>query len=65
MTVMRFQRANADWKRLANFLAENRERDFGEMEVHRIQLIWGDWYASAKIARTLQEYRLLETAVLP
>jgi 2'-5' RNA ligase len=63
MTVMRFQRPDADWKRLKNFLAENRKADFGEMEVNRIQLILGDWYASANIARTLQEYRLLETAV--
>ncbi len=61
MTVLRFQRAEADWKRLKNFLAENRGTDFGEMEVNRIQLIWGDWYASANVARTLQEYRLAET----
>jgi 2'-5' RNA ligase len=58
MTVMRFRRADADWKRLATFLAKNRDTDCGEMEVSRIQLIWGDWYASANIARTLQEYRL-------
>jgi 2'-5' RNA ligase len=63
MTVMRFQRPDADWKRLKIFLAENRNADFGEMVVNRIQLILGDWYASANIARTLQEYRLLETAV--
>lgn len=58
MTVMRFQRTDADWKRLKEFLAENRDTDFGEMEVSRIQLIWGDWYASSNIARTLQEYQL-------
>jgi 2'-5' RNA ligase len=58
MTVMRFRREDADWKRLKKFLAENRDTDFGEMEVNRIQLIWGDWYASANIARTLQEYTL-------
>lgn len=56
MTVMRFRRPEADWKPLANLLAENRDTDFGGMEVSRIQLIWGDWYASANIARTLQEY---------
>jgi len=58
MTVMRFRRAEADWKRLAAFLAENRGTDFGEMEIRRIQLIWGDWYASANVVRTLQEYPL-------
>jgi 2'-5' RNA ligase len=63
MTVMRFRQADADWKRLATFLAENRDTDFGEMEVNRIQLIWGDWYASANIVRTLQEYDLLKKII--
>ncbi len=58
MTVMRFRQPEADWKKVAAFLAENRETDFGTMEVSRIQLIWGDWYASADVARTLQKYRL-------
>jgi 2'-5' RNA ligase len=58
MTAMRFRRADADWRRLAALLAENRDTDFGEMEISRIQLIWGDWYASADVVRTLQEYRL-------
>ncbi len=63
MTVMRFQRPATDWKQLTALLAENRRTDFGEMEVSRIQLIWADWYVSAKVARTLQEYRLSETIV--
>jgi 2'-5' RNA ligase len=62
MTVMRFCRADADWKRLAAWLAENREEDFGETDVNRIQLVWGDWYASANVVRTLQEFRLPEAA---
>ncbi len=62
MTVMRFCRPDADWKKLADFLRENRETDFGAMEVTRIQLIWGDWYASANVARTLQEYDLRQNA---
>jgi 2'-5' RNA ligase len=61
MTVMRFQRPDSDWKQLAALLAEQRETDFGEMEVSRIQLIWGDWYASAEVVRTLEEYVLQET----
>ncbi len=58
MTVMRFRRPDADWKRLADFLRENRDTDFGAMEVNLIQLIWSDWYASVNVARTLQEYML-------
>jgi 2'-5' RNA ligase len=58
MTIMRFGRPDADWKQLAALLAENRDTDFGEMEVNRLQLIWGDWYASANVARILQEYPL-------
>ena len=41
MTVMRFSRLETDWKQLLALLAENRTRDFGEMEVNRIQLIVG------------------------
>lgn len=58
MTVMRFGRPEADWKRLAAWLVENRSADYGGMEVNRIQLVWGDWYASADIVRTLKEYQL-------
>jgi hypothetical protein len=43
---------------LAALLSENRETDFGEMTADRIQLLWGDWYASAETTRTLQEYPL-------
>jgi 2'-5' RNA ligase len=62
MTVMRFCRVDADWKRLVAWLEENRDTDFGEMAVNRIQLVWGDWCASADVVRTLQEFRLRETA---
>jgi 2'-5' RNA ligase len=58
LTIMRFRQQTADWKPLVNALAENRDTDFGGTQVNRIQLIWGDWYASADIARTLQEYSL-------
>ena len=61
MTVMRFSRLETDWQQLAALLAKNRTRDFGAMEVNRIQLIWGDWYASAKTVRILQEYQLPDT----
>jgi 2'-5' RNA ligase len=58
MTVMRFRRPAGDWKPLMKMLAENRHTDFGGTQVNRIQLLWGDWYASANVARTLQEYSL-------
>ena len=58
MTAMRFRQPGPDWKRLAPLLAQGRQTDFGEMEVNRLQLIWGDWYASTGSVRTLQEYRL-------
>jgi 2'-5' RNA ligase len=62
MTVMRFSRLETDWQQLAALLAKNRTRNFGEIKVNRIQLIWGDWYASAKTVRILQEYHLPDTA---
>jgi 2'-5' RNA ligase len=58
ITATRFCRPQTDWKRLAALLSENRETDFGEMTADRIQLLWGDWYASAETTRTLQEYPL-------
>jgi 2'-5' RNA ligase len=59
MTAMRFSRPEADWQRLISWLKEDRDADFGETEVRRLQLIWGDWCASAGCVRTLQEYRLM------
>jgi 2'-5' RNA ligase len=62
ITAMRFRRPEENWKRLMSLLEENRWTDFGETEVNRLQLIWGDWYASGNIVRTLQEYRLSDLA---
>jgi len=58
VTAMRFCKPEADWRRLAARLQENRQTHFGEIEVHALQLIWGDWYASASTLRRLEEYRL-------
>lgn len=58
ITAMRICQPIADWKRLIARLQENRQTNFGEIEVNRLQLIWGDWYASTDSLRTLQEYRL-------
>ena len=58
MTVMRFQRPENHCEGLMSLLRENRGMDFGESEASGLQLIWGDWYASRNLVRTLQEYRL-------
>jgi 2'-5' RNA ligase len=58
VTIMRFSHSNADWNRLTDLLKASRTLDFGETWVRKVQLLWGDWYASADIVRTLQEYSL-------
>jgi len=58
LTVMRFSEPEADWKRLFDFLQAHRETDFGETYCQTLQLIRGNWYASASMVRLLQEYPL-------
>jgi 2'-5' RNA ligase len=58
ITAMRLRKPIADWIQLLSLLEEGRQTNFGETEVNSLQLIWGDWYASASLVRTLQEYRL-------
>lgn len=58
LTVMRFSEPEEDWGRLYDFLQAYRETNFGKAHFQSLQLIWGDWYASAEIVRTLQEYPL-------
>jgi 2'-5' RNA ligase len=60
ITVMRFGHARADWKAFADLLKANRQTDFGETRVRKLQLLWGDWYASAHTVRTIQEYPLAD-----
>jgi 2'-5' RNA ligase len=62
MTALRFKKPEKNGQRLVSLLAENRRTDFGESEVNRLQLIWGDWYAAHNIVRTLQEYQLTDAA---
>jgi 2'-5' RNA ligase len=59
MTIMRFRKLCPDSKRLAAFLKESRERNFGESKIVNIQLTLADWYSSADTVQTLQEYRLM------
>jgi 2'-5' RNA ligase len=58
LTVMRFSTPGADWKRLFDHLQAHRETDFGETRFESLELIWGDWCASADTVRVLREYRL-------
>jgi 2'-5' RNA ligase len=58
ITVMRFCNANIDGNRLLATLKANRTTDFGKTCVADLELILGDWYASASTARTLQKYKL-------
>jgi 2'-5' RNA ligase len=58
LTVVRFYQPMRDWRPLKLLLAENRNRNFGTTRFHSLQLIEGDWYASAKTARIVREYRL-------
>jgi 2'-5' RNA ligase len=58
ITALRFRQPVVNARELVGLLEEGRQMDFGEMHVNDLQLIWGDWYASAHIVRTLQEYRL-------
>jgi 2'-5' RNA ligase len=58
ITVMRFSRAGADGRRLLARLEANRDREFGAMPVDTLQLVWSDWYASAKGLRVLEEFPL-------
>lgn len=59
VTLMRFCNASLDGKRLLGTLQANRTADFGETCVADLELILGDWYASANTARTLKLYQLM------
>ncbi len=58
ITAMRFRSAQVDWKAFVGLLKSNRRTDFGETRVRKLQLLWGDWYASTHSVRTIQEYPL-------
>jgi 2'-5' RNA ligase len=58
LTVVRFATPMKDWKPLKSLLAANRYRDFGTTSFRALQLIEGDWYASANTVRTLRKYPL-------
>jgi len=65
ITVMRFRTVRADWKAFVDLLKANRQTDFGDTRVRKLQLLWGDWYASAQSVRTIQEYPLGDPSHTP
>jgi len=65
ITAMRFAHARADWRAFVDLLKKNRQTHFGETLVTKLQLLWGDWYASAQSVRTIQEYPLEDGSRAP
>jgi len=59
LTAMRFRSPHLNWKEFIPLLEQSRELDFGETTVDTLQLIWGDWYASAGIVQPLEQYALV------
>ena len=59
LTMMRFSTPMQDCRPLLEILAANRDTDFGETRVRSLQLVEGDWYASADTVRVLREYPLV------
>jgi hypothetical protein len=59
---MRFCKPDSDWQRLAAALKASRQIQFGTMQVDKLQLLWGDWYASANRVRVLEEFPLVKVA---
>jgi 2'-5' RNA ligase len=58
ITVMRFKTPGGDWGRLLELLKANRTTHFGDTRVTAMELIFGDFYASAERIRTLAKYYL-------
>jgi len=58
MSALRFSQPEIDWERLLPLLSAGRNIDFGVSEVECLQLIQGDWYASAGTVQVLDEYPL-------
>lgn len=58
LTVARFGKPMSDWRPLKSLLEKNREHDCGTTRFRKLQLLEGDWYASANSVRVLKEYPL-------
>lgn len=60
MTVMRFCDTKLDGEKLLARLEAQRATRFGETRVGSLELIFGDWYASAETAQTIEEFQLAD-----
>jgi 2'-5' RNA ligase len=60
VSAMRFCQPVSDWPRLISFLKENRERFFGVCEIDEVQLVFGDWFASAETKEIWEKFRLTD-----
>ncbi|HEY3761023.1 MAG TPA: 2'-5' RNA ligase family protein [Verrucomicrobiae bacterium] len=60
LTCVRFSKPMPEWQALKAFLEGHRNTCFGTTRVRSLQLIEGDWYASADSVRILREYLLSE-----
>lgn len=58
ITVMRFCRPGLDTNQLLAFLKASRDMNFGMCTIEKLQLIFGDWFASADKVKILEEYPL-------
>jgi 2'-5' RNA ligase len=58
ITAMRFCRPGPEMERLLVFLKENRQTNFGECGIGKLELILGDWYASSDKIEIVEECRL-------
>jgi 2'-5' RNA ligase len=59
VTLMRFRKPEADWRRLLSLVRANRQTDFGESRVEALELVFCDWYASSASLRVLQKFPLM------
>jgi 2'-5' RNA ligase len=58
ITVLRFCHPQFNPNHVLSLLETNRDTVFGQAEVESLELLFGDWYASAATARTLQKFPL-------
>lgn len=57
-TVLRFSSPLQDAGRLCEFLAANKQREFGHLDVDVLELTRNDWYMSPAHTQILNHYRL-------
>jgi 2'-5' RNA ligase len=59
ITAMRFASPGTNWNQLLELLKTSRDLDFGETRVRTLELLLGDFYASADVVQKLELYPLV------